>query len=64
MFDKYLDDLKKNPATFPQDCAEVSDGKYPIGWNELLGRVFHKVVYKYRDRISNTLPISIFENYR
>ena len=62
--DKYLDDLKKNPATFPQDCAEVSDGKYPIGWNELLGRVFHRAVYKYRDRIDNTLPISIFENYR
>ena len=61
MDDKYIE-LKKNPATFPQDCKEKSD--YPIEWNEMLGRIFHKVLYKYKNKSLNTLPISIFHSYR
>jgi hypothetical protein len=59
-----LDKLKQYPSTFPQDRAEVSNGKYPIEWNEMLGRIFHKVSYKYKDKLINTLPISIFSDYR
>jgi hypothetical protein len=62
--DTKLDALKQYPSTFPQDRAEVSNGKYPIEWNEMLGRIFHRVCYKYKDQLMNTLPISIFHSYR
>ena len=61
---EWLDKLKLYPASFPQDCAEVSNGRYPIEWNEMLGRIFHRICYKYKDKLINTLPISIFNNYR
>ena len=63
LLDTKLEQLKANPATFPQDCSEKGTG-YPIGWNEMLGRIFHKVCYKYKERLMNTLPESVFENYR
>jgi len=64
LLDSKLDQLKLYPSTFPQDCAEVSSGKYPIAWNEMLGRIFHRISYKYKDHVLNTLPISVFYNYR
>ena len=64
LLDQKLDKLKLYPASFPQDCAEVSNGRYPIEWNEMLGRIFHRICYKYKDKLINTLPISIFNNYR
>lgn len=63
LLDGKLEKLKSNPAKFPQDSAEKGTG-YPIEWNEMNGRIFHRVVYKYKDHMMNTLPISIFENYR
>jgi hypothetical protein len=67
VLDKKLKDLKENPAKFPQDCKEkseyffyISNSQYPIEWNELLGRIFHKIVYKYKKNIINTLPMPIF----
>jgi hypothetical protein len=58
-----LEKLKINPSTNPQDSSESGSG-YPIEWNEMLGRIFHKISYKYKDHLLNTLPISIFTNYR
>ena len=63
LMDKKYSELKKNPATFPQDNKELNNG-YPIEWNEMLGRIFHKVLYSYKDKSLNTLPISIFHSYR
>ena len=63
LLDGKLEKLKSTPAKFPQDSAEKGTG-YPIEWNEMNGRIFHRVVYKYKDHVMNTLPISIFENYR
>jgi hypothetical protein len=63
LLDSKLEQLKLHPASFPQDSAEKATG-YPIGWTEMLGKIFHKVVYKYKDRVMNTLPISVFTNYR
>ena len=63
LMDEKYDELKKNPAKFPQDCKERNNG-YPIEWNEMLGRIFHKISYKYKDKVLNTLPISIFHSYR
>jgi len=62
LLDTKFEQLKLNPAKGPQDCAPGSG--YPIEWNEMLGRIFHKVAYKYKDNLLNTLPISIFHNYR
>ena len=63
LLDSKLDKLKQNPASFNHDCKERGNG-YPIEWNEMLGRIFHKIVYKYKDKCLNTLPLSIFRNYR
>jgi hypothetical protein len=62
LLDTKLEKLRLHPSSFPQDCAEVSS--YPIEWNELLGRIFHKVCYAYRDKISNTLPMCVCRDYR
>jgi hypothetical protein len=64
LLDEKLPKLIEFPATFPQDCAEVSNGKYPIEWNEMLGRIFHRVCYNYKDKLLHTLPISEFTYYR
>jgi hypothetical protein len=55
------EDIFLHPATNPRDCKEESD--YPIEWNEMLGRIFHRVSLPYRDRILQTVPISIFYSY-
>lgn len=62
LLDKKLEVLKLNPAKHPQDDGAKSG--YPIQWNEMLGRIFHKVSYKYRHKMIRTLPISIFTSYR
>lgn len=63
LLDEKLDALKKNPAKFPQDSAEKGTG-YPIEWNEMNGRIFHKLVYKYKEHVLKSLAIPIFQNYR
>jgi hypothetical protein len=64
LMDEKISKLREYPATFPQDCAEISNGKYPIEWNEMLGRIFHPICYEYHAKVMNTLPTSIFQNYR
>ena len=64
LMDCKLEGLKLHPAIGNQDCTENTGGKYPIEWNEMLGRIFHPLIYKYKANIINTLPISIFNNYR
>lgn len=54
--------LKKNPAKHPRDKKDDGTG-YPLYWEEMLGQIFHKYVYKYKDKISKCLPISVFTNY-
>lgn len=63
LLDNKLERLKLNPATQPRDCSEASGGKYPIEWNEMLGRIFHKINYKHKDMVLNTLPLPKFNNY-
>lgn len=61
--DTKLDALKKCPAKHPRDMAESGSG-YPIQWNEMLGRIFHRILNDYIGRFSNTLPTPLFVNYR
>jgi FkbM family methyltransferase len=60
--DGKLEQLKLNPSKNTRDSKESGSG-YPIEWNEMLGRIFHRVSYDYKDKILNTLPISIFYDY-
>ena len=62
LMDKHLEQLQKNPAKNPQDSQETGSG-YPIGWNEF-NRIFHKLIFKYSDKILQTVPTPIFSNYR
>ena len=64
LLDKKLCLLKLYPATSPIDCAEISGGRYPIQWNEMLVRIFHKICYNYKENLIRTLPLSVFNNYR
>jgi hypothetical protein len=62
LLDTKLSALIEHPSTFPQDRSEVSS--YPIGWNELLGRIFHKVSYEFKEKCINILPMCILHDYR
>ena len=62
VMDTKYEELKKNPSTFPRDKKELNNG-YPIEWNELLGRIFHKYVYYYKDKVMRTLPTINTEDY-
>lgn len=68
LLDSKLEKLKMYPSKFPQDqkpsVASLNYQGYPIEWNEMLGRIFHKINYKYKNHVLNRLPISIFQNYR
>jgi len=63
ILDTKLENLKLHPAKYPRDCSEDPNSNYPIGWVELLGNVFHKICYKYKDKLIRTLPIPIFIIY-
>ncbi len=63
ILDKKLDLLKANPSRYPQDCSEDGQG-YPLAWQEILGRIFHRVCYEERASISQSLPILLFHSYR
>ena len=64
LLDGKLQALKKYPASFPQDRAEIANSHYPIEWNEMLGRIFHRICFKYKNKILNTLPRCVLNNYR
>lgn len=63
LLDSNLELLKLHPASHPQDSAEKRTG-YPIEWNEMLGRIFHRISYKYKEYILNSLPAPRFSQYR
>jgi len=64
LLDSKLERLQVAPARSPQDCREISPTGYPIEWNEMLGRIFHRVCFKYKEHLDNTLPRCICVNYR
>ena len=64
--DKKLVSLKLHPAKFPRDGHNKGgpNSKYPITWNEMLGKIFHKLIHKYKEKVMNTLPRIRHEAYR
>jgi FkbM family methyltransferase len=63
ILDTKLDELRLHPAKFPQDRKELGNG-YPIEWNEMLGRIFHKVCSEHIEVLHRSLPIILLSNYR
>jgi hypothetical protein len=57
LLDTKLEKLKEHPAKHPRDNYHPGVSEYPIEWNEMLGRIFHKVAYKYKDKVSRILPM-------
>jgi len=50
-----LEQLILHPASHPRDRAGA-DSEYPIGWDEILGQIFNKVCYKYKEKLMRILP--------
>lgn len=63
---QFSSSLEKFPAAKPRDKKEdyKSNSCYPIEWNEILGRIFHPLIYKYKDHVDMSLPKLIFKNYQ
>jgi len=54
LMDTKLEALRKHPATMP--AQHESQDNYPVEWNEMLGRIFHKICYENIDKLLSTLP--------
>lgn len=67
VLDQKLELLKDNPAKQPRDHLNLWLGneysKYPLKWTEILGNIFHPLVYKYQKQILHTLAAPSFEGY-
>lgn len=63
LMDEKYNDLKKYPS---KNVTQVysKEYPYPLEWNELLGRIYHPFVYKYKDKILKNLPYVNTNNYR
>jgi len=68
--DSIFDDLKNNPANHPRTIRGGIQGSrsfytgYPLGWVELLGDIYHPIVYTHRNQILKNLPKPLMTDYR
>jgi hypothetical protein len=62
LLDGRLGALRAHPAAHPRDSAPSPSG-YPMGWADMLGCIFHRVSYKHKGHILNTLPTCEFHGY-
>uniref|UniRef100_A0A6C0L8N2 Capsular polysaccharide synthesis protein n=1 Tax=viral metagenome TaxID=1070528 RepID=A0A6C0L8N2_9ZZZZ len=60
--DSKLEKLRLNPSTCPRDHSGTGSS-YPIAWAEMLGFIFHRVSFGYRDKLLKTVPTPIFHSY-
>jgi hypothetical protein len=54
---------KSGVEKHPQECRERNPN-YPIEWNEMLGRIFHKVQGDYMKNVAYSVPYPIVTDYR
>ncbi len=69
LLDAKHDSLRQHPARHPQDRqgASFSDGSvspYPLQWTELLGNIFHPLIYRFRDQVLHADIAPSFSQYR
>jgi hypothetical protein len=67
--DSKLGDLKDNPARHPQDQKSMlfdngDISQYPLEWAELLGEIFHPIIYRNRGLLIKGEIAPIFSGYR
>jgi len=55
VLDEKLEKLKQNPSIYTNDCTWTDSG-YQMGWTEMLGDIFHRVSYNYKNKMLYTLP--------
>lgn len=64
-----LEQLKANPAQHPLDQTGVilpngMTSQYPLRWAEMLGEIFHPIIYHSKERILKKSIEPFFGNYR
>ncbi len=64
-----LEELKKHngnyhPRATIGDTYQGHPSKYPIDWNEIMGSVFHRLCYDYKEQIMPIMPFIDTSNYR
>ena len=69
LLDAKFDLLALNPGQHPLDQhgIELPNGtksSYPLRWAELLGEIFHPIIYQYREFLVQDQIEPIFLNYR
>ena len=68
LLDEKHKELEAHPARphVANDRADLptSHTRYPMYWNEMLGRIFHPLSYEYRNKLLKTLPKPIFKDYK
>ena len=69
VLDAKMPALVDHPARHPMDQFGVilpdgSQSRYPLGWSEMLGEIFHPLVYEFRDRIVQSDIAPSFQDYR
>jgi hypothetical protein len=73
LLDEKLPYLKQHPGTYHHraiyggvqgEPSAFLESKYPIEWNELLGRIFHKLQYENLGSFLYDLPFPDINNYR
>ena len=55
VLDSRLEELQQKPSRYTNDSTWTDSG-YPLRWAEILGEVFHRVSYEYKDKMLYTLP--------
>ncbi len=64
LLEERLPRLRAHPARHPQDFRGREGSAYPLEWNEMLGRIFHRICFGFRDRLLQTVPPCVFTDYR
>lgn len=59
VLDSKIEELRRHPARFAQDDKKWGGG-YPMEWNEILGRIFHRLNHVWHPRIVQILPPPVF----
>lgn len=70
--DHHLINLKKNPSTIqsgyyhknPFKKIDNIENNYPIRWLEILGEIYHPLMYKYKEHLYFDLPDIIYKKYK
>ena len=61
--DELLSELHNHPASHPHDHKDIGTG-YPVGYTHLLGLLFNRIQYKYREQTMYTVPKHYLSHYR